>query len=189
MLDRTGVEWDHEPASLEVERRLLKHMEPPASGADLARGERYLAEPLQRFFPEALHVADLPERATYRAPWPESGFCLVTAGDRNFELRLSARLPPIPGWTGQRRGSVTVAVNGVRVGELTLSERWRRDVLRVGRRRLRRGINRVTLTWPPLPPAGTEALTEARRRLETGISADLHPVFGEVFSLLVRPVG
>lgn len=189
VLDRTGVEWDHQPASLEVERRLLEHLEPPAAGVDLARGERFLAEPLHRFFPEALAVADLPERATLRAPWSESGFCLVTAGDRNFELRLVARLPPIPGWSRERRGSVTVALNGMRVGEVSLSERWRREVLRVGRRRLRRGINRVTLTWPPLPPAGTEALTEARRRLETGIVADLHPVFGEVFSLVVRPLG
>lgn len=188
VLDRAGIEWNHEPASLEVERRLLEHLEPPDAGVDLARGERYLAEPLHRFFPEAMHLADLPERATYRSPWPESGFCLVTAGERNFELRLSARLPPIPGWNGTRRGSVTVTLNGVRVGEVELTERWRREVLRVGRRRLRRGINRVTLSWPPLPPAGTEAMTEARRRLETGIAADLHPVFGEVFSLVVRPV-
>jgi hypothetical protein len=36
------------------------------------------------------------------------------------------------------------------------------------------------------PPVGEQALDAARRRLAQGIEADLHPVFGEVFSLRVR---
>jgi len=36
-------------------------------------------------------------------------------------------------------------------------------------------------------PRGEEALQRAAERLELGIAADLHPVFGEVFSLIARP--
>ncbi len=49
---------------------------------------------------------------------------------------------------------------------------------------LRRVINRVTLRWPALPAHGDQALENAIRRLENGVEADLHPVFGEVFSLV-----
>jgi hypothetical protein len=190
VLHRAGVEWSHRPVAEEIAHRLVARLEPGAEGLDLAKGDRFLRHPLARFLPEALATPERPARAHHRAPWPETTYCLVTGGRCSFELKLTARLPPIPGWSQsgrERQGTVKVTVNGERVGEMRLGERWRREVLRVGRRRLKPGINHLRLAWPALPSAGTEALAEATRRLENGIAADLHPVFGEVFSLVARP--
>jgi hypothetical protein len=124
-------------------------------------------------------------RAFYRAPWPESAFCLVTEGSREIELRLTARLPANPDG-GERAGSVEVAVQGVVVGKVALATAWRRETLRIAPERLCRGVNRLTLRWP-LPPPATDPLAAVVRRLERGLEADLHPVFGEVFALVARP--
>ena len=76
-------------------------------------------------------------------------------------------------------------VEGARIGAIDLSERWRRLPLRIAGRHLRPGLNRVTIEWPALPNAaiGERALAHAIARLELGRDADLHPVFGELFSL------
>lgn len=72
------------------------------------------------------------------------------------------------------------------VGRAGLGESWSRTRLTVPAHLLRGGLDRLEIRWPELPPVGTEALEGARRRLELGIEADLHPVFGEVASLLLR---
>jgi len=48
---------------------------------------------------------------------------------------------------------------------------------------MRRGINDLTVEWPALPEVGAAAMAEAVIRLERGLVADAHPVFGELFSL------
>ncbi|HTQ80271.1 MAG TPA: hypothetical protein VMM92_09760 [Thermoanaerobaculia bacterium] len=173
------------PEAGEVERLLLAGYPLPAEGVDLARPP-FLAEPLARFFPEALASPELAGRAFLRSPWPETSFCLVAAGEVDVDLLLTARLPTPPGG-GMRRGEVSLTVGGHRLAELPLTEAWSRQAVRIGRDRLRRGLNRITLRWPLPPSPGEAALAAALRRLEEGIEADLHPVFGEVFSLLARP--
>ena len=169
----------------EIDRLLLAGYGLPSEGADLSRPP-FLAEPLARFFPEALAVPGLAGRAAYRSPWPESAFCLVCEAGEAIELTLTARLPAIPG-AEPRRGEVAVEINRISLGTIDLAERWRRHTLRVEGSLLRRGLNRVTLRWPLPPPCGEAALEAALCRLEAGIEADLHPVFGEVFSLVARP--
>ncbi|MEA2695711.1 MAG: hypothetical protein QOJ16_5098 [Acidobacteriota bacterium] len=173
------------PGGEEIDRLLLAGYGLPAEGADLSRLP-FLAEPLARFFPEAMTTPGLAGRAAYRAPWPESSFCLICDATQDVDLTLTARLPLPPGMAGAepRRGEVTLTVNARPAGKIDLAERWSRHTLRIGRDSLRSGLNRITLRWPPSPPWGEEALAAARRRLEAGIEADLHPVFGEVFSLL-----
>jgi hypothetical protein len=158
-----------------------------ASGLDLARGARFLAEPLARFYPEAMDLRDLPGRAFLRCPWPETGFWLPARAAAPAVIQLTARLPPIPGAPGCRRGRAQLWINGGKAAEVPLAERWTRASLRLPAESLRPGLNRVTLRWPMPPPVGEQALQTARRRLAEGIEADLHPVFGEVFSLRVRP--
>jgi hypothetical protein len=130
---------------------------------------------------------DLAQRATYRSPWPVSSFCLICDAEQEIELDLTVRLPRVPGAEG-RRGKVILAIHGEEIGTAEIRETWTRATLRVDRKSLRRGLNRLTLRWPPPPPAGEAALPAAIERLELGVVADLHPVFGEVFSLLARPV-
>lgn len=202
LLLQHGWRWDHldadliEAVSIVLERRggrvreeidglLLRHLAIREEGTDLSEPP-YLWEPLERFYPEAMSFADLAGRATLRCPWPESSFCLVCDARRDVEIEPTLRLPvPQPG--RGRSGCVRFAVNGVEAGEAAVTERWSRSALRIARARLRPGLNRLTLRWP-LPAAdGEEAVTAAVGRLELGIAADLHPVCGEIFSLLARP--
>ncbi|HZF11560.1 MAG TPA: hypothetical protein VFE33_22455, partial [Thermoanaerobaculia bacterium] len=71
--------------------------------------------------------------------------------------------------------------------ELAAGERWSRARFRVQGQALSAGLNRVTLHWPLTVTDGDTALAQVIARLEQGIAADLHPVFGEVFSLRVQP--
>ncbi len=68
------------------------------------------------------------------------------------------------------------------------SDRWSRTTLHISRELLRPGLNRLTLHWPAPREKGEAALASAVERLEQGLAADLHPVFGEVF-LPRRPQG
>lgn len=198
-----GWRWEHLDADLlaailgvldevdgglarEACRELLAGPGAARAGVDLVHPPYYLAEPLERFYPEVMSFADLPGRGTLRCPWPESSFCLVTDGGQDLAVQAVLRLPPIPGAEGRRRGRVGVAVNATAVGELEAAESWSRHPLHLPARTLRPGLNRLTLTWPLPPPVGEAALDAARRRLELGREADLHPVFGELFSLVVR---
>jgi hypothetical protein len=163
------------------------------------RGWRHLAEPLARFYTEAMEHQDLTGRAALRCPWPETGFWLrlppraAEAGD--LRLCLTARLPPIPGVDIPRRGTVTVSVDGREAGRCLLGGRWTRATVRLPAGELAElaemgpGLHRVAVRWPMPPPVGEAALEGAKRRLAEGVEADLHPVFGEVFSLRVLPGG
>lgn len=172
----------------EAWRELLARRSIGAQGIDLVEPPFYLAEPLERFYPEVMSFADLPGWGLLRCPWPRTSFCLVTGGGADLEAEVVLRLPALAG-AGERRGRVEVAVNGLQAAALDAGERWSRHRLRLPRAALRRGLNRLSCGWPLPPPVGDAALEAARRRLELGREADLHPVFGEIFSLRVRRAG
>jgi hypothetical protein len=175
-----------------IDRTLTGEPIPP-EGLELARGPngpsggwRHLAEPLARFYPEAMEHRDLTGRAALRCPWPETGFWLpVGENTGGLRLHLTARLPPIPGVDVARRGTVAVSVDGREAGRCLLGGRWTRAAFHVPAGELEPGLHRVTVRWPMPPPVGVAALDEAKRRLARGVEADLHPVFGEIYSLLV----
>ncbi|MBW8874376.1 MAG: hypothetical protein JF614_05390 [Acidobacteria bacterium] len=201
LLLQHGLRWDYLDADLleaiqaVLERRgkpareriaglLLWHHAVRDEGTDLTQPP-YLWEPLERFYPEVMRFEDLAERATFRAPWPASSFCLICDGERDVEIEPTLRLPAV---SGGRAGKVRIEVNSEAIGEMEAADRWRRATLRIGRGLLRPGLNRLTFRWPPPREDGEAALRAAVARLEMGLAADLHPVFGEVFSLLARPV-
>jgi hypothetical protein len=109
------------------------------------------------------------------------------------------RLPPSPpgsstpsglartGAPRRRRGLLRLSVDGRPAGAVPLREVWSRPVVCVPRHLLRRGRNRLTLHWPMPSTGGDVALAAALARLDEGIAADLHPVFGELYSLVARP--
>ncbi|HEY9423006.1 MAG TPA: hypothetical protein VIW92_16460 [Thermoanaerobaculia bacterium] len=168
----------------EIARQLVEHHGIRQDGTDLTRPP-YLWEPLERFYPEVMSFEDISERATFRSPWPESSFCLICDATRDVELELTSRLP-VAANGGNRWGRIGVAVNGEEAGAVDATERWTRALLRIDRAHIRPGLNRLTLRWPAPAMDGDAALQAARERLELGIAADLHPVFGEVFSLIAR---
>ncbi len=189
-----GWRWDHLDADLIeairavlerrghraseiIDRLLLEHLALREEGTELL-DPIYLWEPLERFYPEVMDFADLARRATLRCPWPETSFCLICEGDRDVDLEITLRVPVA--------GPVRIAVNDREIGGIEAAERWTRRALRTDRKNLRRGLNRLTLRWPLPTIEGQTALAAAADRLELGIAADLHPVFGEVFSLVAR---
>ena len=202
LLLQHGWQWDHLDAEViaalrtalaargrpdevdaEIDRRLLAFRALGDEGIDLAHPPFFLWEPLERFYPEVMSFADLAAPAYLRCPWPATAFALLTRGDCDVELDLTLRLPPPPGTSGGRSGEVAVAANGREIGSVAAGERWTRARLRVAREALHPGLNRLTLAWPPPPPAGDDPLAAVADRLDLGIAADLHPVFGEIFAL------
>jgi hypothetical protein len=125
-------------------------------------------------------------RTFHRSLWPSAHFCMIAGGSRDVALELVARLPRVG---SSREASLELTVNGERLGVVPLTDRWSRHRLRLDGRCLRRGINRLTLTWPVLPPEGDAAIASLHERLDLGLPAELHPVFGEISSLRARPLG
>jgi hypothetical protein len=175
---RAVLERRGHPAGERIDRLLLEHLAIREDGTELLDAI-YLWEPLERFYPEVMDFEDLARRATFRSPWPESAFCLICDGERDVEIEMTLRL--------SAPGPVRIAVDDRDLGAVDAGERWTRTALRIDRHNLRRGLNRLTLRWPPPSMDGKGALQAAADRLELGIAADLHPVFGELFSLRARP--
>jgi hypothetical protein len=95
-------------------------------------------------------------------------------------LDLTARIP-------EGGGEVQAAVNGTEIGTLPVGQRWARGTLRVPAATLHPGLNRLTLRWPDPPSVEGDPFRPVIERLDLGLEADLHPVFGEVFSLVRTP--
>jgi hypothetical protein len=130
---------------------------------------------------EARSAFTHPRSLVYRAAWPSSQFCLIAEGDADVELEMTARLPVVE---RPRAEDVAIAVDGTVVTTARVGPTWTRVRARLGR--LRPGINRLSVRWPSLPREGDAAVEQVASRLEQGIPADLHPVFGELFRLRAR---
>jgi hypothetical protein len=186
LLLQHGWRWDHLDADLiEVLLRVLKRTAPSMllenhgvrpEGIDLA-DPFYHWEPLERFYPEVMDLEDLPKRGTFRSPWPESSFCLIVGRPRKVNIELIARLSD--------EGEVEPVVNGTALEPLYLDDQWVKNFFTVPAALLRPGLNRLTLRWSS-PELESDPFERAIERLELGQAADLHPVFGEVFSLIAR---
>jgi hypothetical protein len=199
LLLQHGWQWEHLDADVitairkvlpgqagEIDRLLLAFHHLREEGTDLAGPPFFfLWEPLERFYPDVMSFEDLTAPAYLRSPWPETSFALLTEADRDVEIELTVRLPPPPG-TERRTGEVTVTVNGAAAGSFAAAERWTRSSVHLPRRVLLPGLNRLTLAWPSPPAVEGDPLAAAVERLELGLAADLHPVFGEVFELRAR---
>ena len=118
------------------------------------------------------------------SPTPGSPFLPASPSPRSSARSArSAGAAPAPGAGARRRGLLRISVNDQPAAAAPLRESWTRTAVRLPRHLLRHGRNRLTLHWPPAPPHGDAAVAAAIARLEEGIVADLHPVFGELFSV------
>ncbi len=156
--------------------RELAPLDLPPVGGELVRYG--LWEPVARFYPEVMDFADTTPHAMLRCPWPTTAFGFVAGDEPEAVLSVTARAV-------HSAGTLRVEVGGRAAGTLALAAGWR-----TGRWRLpvRRGVNQLTLRWPELAPArpgGGAELEDAAGRLARGLPADIHPVFGEVYSVRV----
>jgi hypothetical protein len=128
----------------------------------------------------------LPPSPTPGEPFrPEDGNRPPAASPGGFEdpATRSRREPA----AAQRHRTLRLFVNGSPAGTVPLRESWSRPLLRLPRHLLRPGRNRLTLHWPAPATPGGLALAAALARLDEGIAADLHPVFGELYSVVASP--
>jgi hypothetical protein len=150
-----------------------------ADGAlDLALAP-HLWEPVAQSFPDAMTPAT---HAFFRSLWPSCDFVLPATGTSDLVLEAVTRSQQATA----PDASLGMRLNGEPVGRLPLTRSWQRAALDLPSTALRRGLNRLTLEWPSPAGTGEEAIERAIDRLELGLDADLHPIFGEVYSLTVR---
>lgn len=174
-------------AAHDLEQRLLARAIGP-DWIELARAP-WIWEPLEQFFADLLDYEDLARRAFLRSPWPETGFALIASGDADLEIRAVLRCP------AAAAGGAVLGVSycgphcaPITLGEMAIGRSWSRATLHVPRRAIRRGLSRLILSWPALGTEGESLMDLLQARLALGLEADLHPVFGEIFSLRVRTV-
>jgi hypothetical protein len=196
-----GWRWDHVDADLvaAILATLTRHARPAADAAlsdliahralrptptELLDPPYYLWEPLERFYPDVMPLDDVQRPATHRSPWPTTSLCLVSEGDRDAALAITARLSPHRSLTPPhpRRGTAHLTLNGAPAGTLPLTTAWTQSHLPLPAHLLRRGLNQLTLHWP-IPRQAPTAPADALARLDQGIAADLHPAYGELYSL------
>ncbi|MCP5050179.1 MAG: hypothetical protein GY940_23640 [bacterium] len=153
-------------------------------GRDLLFPLPYLWSPLRQFYPGVMKTRGYTPQVTYRSPWPVSDFCLVCDFSEDIVVELTLRLPLPRGVRVETGGIVVLFVNGLKLCGVSANGDWQRYTIPIGRHLLKEGmnLNRLTLRWPMPPPVGEDACKAAISRLEQGIEADLHPVFGEMFS-------
>ncbi|MCC6749137.1 MAG: hypothetical protein IT371_15860 [Deltaproteobacteria bacterium] len=120
-----------------------------------------------------------------RAWWPDSSFFLPTEGGKTLEAEITLRLSPASHRDASPR-SVGVLVNGQACGTISVATGWTTGRVRIDAGLVRRGINDLVLRWPLVTREGEGPIAELVERLERGLPAHFHPVFGEVASLVVR---
>jgi len=149
----------------------------------IARGF-FLDQPLEQLFPAIMPGSGAARRAFFRAAWPITTLAFVSNAAVALKLTLVARLPRQNGLAIAREPALArMRLQDHDLGTLSLSEHWRRSELRVPASALRRGINRLSIHWPQPAERGEEVLRAAAERLERGIESDVHPLFGELFSV------
>ena len=175
------VETAADPAELsavgDLEGRLVRLHAVGSRPKDLSRAP-YLWQPLAQLYPDAMAAPGEPRQAFLRCPWPEVSFALISDGWTDLDLELTARLGA--------PGRVTLHLGGEQVGAWELTETW--TEVRTTLPRPARGLHRLGLRWPLPQESPRAALRKAQRALEMGYPADLHPIYGDVFSLRARKI-
>jgi hypothetical protein len=109
----------------------------------------------------------------YRAYARESLFQLIVSGSCDIELKIVHREP--------MDAAMCVAVNGVCIGSLTPTERWREDRVLVNRERIVAGVNTISVHWPPACWDHAAMRDRIAERLEAGDIPEIRGVYGEIY--------
>ena len=121
-----------------------------------------------------------PRPRLVRARMPRTVFYLVADEPTSLSLDVTLRVPHA---TGAR---VLLSINGRPLDAVSATGEWLTAPLFLPSASLRAGINRLAIDWPAPVRDGSEAIATAVARLGAARPADLYPVFGEVFSAIIR---
>ena len=168
---------------------------PEAAYSDLLNPPFFLWEPLERFYPECMSGSWHTAPAFFRAAWPQSRFAFIDPGDRAGSLVITMRLPDYrqpspqnlqnPEEPCHQGETVTLFLNGKQLVRSEAYQKWNKITCPIPPGFLKRGLNQLLFDWPLPRINGSLALKAAADRLKTGCTADVHPVFGEIFELKV----
>lgn len=166
---------------------LIRRRAISAQGTDLVWPPSFLERPVERFYPEVMPFDDLPRKALFRAAWPCSYFSFVSNRDTDLIISIIARRPRAAAAAQIRPRAINIEVAGRFRSRCLIDETWTRSQLRLPRRTLDDGLNTLRILWPMVETDGQQALATSIERLQSGFTADIHPVFGEIFELRVEP--
>jgi hypothetical protein len=119
----------------------------------------------------------------YRSLWPSSAFTLVSRGDADVDVEIVCRAPL---HDAAESGVARLSIGHQVLAELPIGGRWVRHRVHIAAAMLRRGCNRLVVTWPSLSTDGTCAFDEAQRRYRLAQPPHVFPVFGELFACKVN---
>lgn len=77
-------------------------------------------------------------------------------------------------------------INGSYITDIPLTRNWNKSVFSIDGRHIKQGFNEILLEWPDLQLEENDIINETVHRLEVEGQTDWYPVFGEVFSFLVK---
>ena len=138
----------------------------------------HLWEPLARPYPELMPSDDLERHAALRAFWPVTEYGFIASGENDIRLKASLRTHAGP-------AEMRICINGAQAGTLNLFETWHAHVLILPKKQLKRGINRLSLFWPDPKPCSENPLAEVANSLGRDHEISPHPIYGEIFSLIL----
>lgn len=139
------------------------------SSARQAQAETWLIPQLQK-----LNEA----KNYYTAYLRESRFFFVGDANRPVRLRLTCRLPE----SESDEGTISVEVNGDRLGDAVISRQWSTWEIEVAGGEIRDGLNEVVIRWPTPAFPGDKLLESLIDRITDKSLPEFFCPFGEIYA-------
>lgn len=178
-IEKVSESRDPETAAA-IQRLLVSRLSIGSEPIDLIQPRSYLWEPLDQFFADLLRP---DERAYYRSPWPRTDFCLIVENPCDLELVLCVR---IPSNNRPSASEIRLEINRDPIATVALTEGWNRVTIGLDAASVAAGVNRLSIRWPLPTCLGDIQLELAINQLKQGRQVDIHPVFGEIYSLIAK---
>ncbi len=120
----------------------------------------------------------------FKSYWPCSYFSLVANAESDLEVHITFRIANMM----THNKYIGIFINEGLVARVAATVNWSKHKLVILKNRLNNGFNRLSLEWPELDQDETKKISEVATRYSMGLKVNIFPVFGEVFSLIVRRI-
>lgn len=121
----------------------------------------------------------------FKSSWPGSYFSLVADQKTDLEVQITCRIANI---INAHKKEINIFINENLITKVEATEKWSKHKIVILKNMLNNGFNRLLLEWPELYQDETQKISEVATRYAKGLKVDIFPIFGEVFSLIVRRI-
>jgi hypothetical protein len=118
----------------------------------------------------------------FKSWWPCSYFSLVADLEDDLELKITCRIP------STETNIINISLNNNFVGCILPTNKWSQYRFVISKKSLFKGFNRLSIEWPILNQNEHQQILDLSNRYSMGLKVDMFPVFGEIFSLIVRRI-